>query len=173
MIVKVKLFNGGQMPKIDPKGDNYDLFTAEEIELKAPQAHARHQINGEKVRDVTFDDKLIPLGIAMKLPKGFKCNVYPRSSTFKNTRTLLVNSVGQIDGCYCGETDMWRYWVLATDNKTIPAGTKICQFEIVLSQRANFWQKLRWLFWNGKVKFVQVDSLGKSDRGGFGSTGNN
>lgn len=172
MKIQVKLFKGGLMPKIDPKGDCYDLFTAEDVEVKAPQAHVQRQVNGEKVRDVSFDNKLVPLGIAMKLPRGFKCNVYPRSSTFKNTRTLLVNSVGQIDNSYSGNNDQWKYWLIATDNAVIPAGTKICQFEIVLSQRAHFWQKLRWFLWNGKVKFVQVDYLNSSNRGGFGSTGN-
>lgn len=51
-------------------------------------------------------------------------------------------------------------------------GDRICQFRIQLSQKATVWQKLRWLFSSG-IKFVKVDDLGGTDRGGFGSTGKN
>jgi dUTPase len=32
------------------------------------------------------------------------------------------------------------------------------------------WQKLKWLF-TSKIEFIEVNHLGSSDRGGFGSTG--
>lgn len=73
---------------------------------------------------------------------------------------------------YCGNNDTWKAVVIPYKTITIPEGTRLFQFRIQLSQRANIWQKLRWLFWNGKVTFIAVDSLDNTDRGGFGSTGN-
>ena len=53
--------------------------------------------------------KLIPLGIAMKLPKGYEAHVVPRSSTFKNFGILQTNSMGIIDETYCGDNDQWFF----------------------------------------------------------------
>ena len=52
----------------------------------------------------------------------------------------------------------------------ILSGERICQFRVNLSQKATVWQKIKWLFTSG-FKFVEVDTLGGEDRGGFGSTG--
>ena len=62
-------------------------------------------------RDVSFEAgefKLIPLGIAVKLPEGYEAHVAPRSSTFKNFGILVANSVGVVDNAYCGDEDEWR-----------------------------------------------------------------
>ena len=53
---------------------------------------------------------------------------------------------------------------------SIKKGDRICQFRIQLSQKATFWQKLKWLFSSG-IELVEVDSLNNKSRGGFGSTG--
>lgn len=52
----------------------------------------------------------------------------------------------------------------------ISEGDRICQFRIQLSQKATFWQKLKWFLFSG-IKFVVVDNLNHKARGGFGSTG--
>lgn len=57
--------------------------------------------------------KLIPLGIAMELPKGYEAHVIPRSSTFKNFGLLQTNSCGLIDESYCGDNDQWFFPALA------------------------------------------------------------
>ena len=44
--------------------------------------------------------KLIPLGIAMQLPKGYEANIVPRSSTFKNFGILQTNHYGVVDESY-------------------------------------------------------------------------
>lgn len=102
-------------------------------------------------------DYKIPLGIAMKLPEGFKANLYPRSSTFKNYGILLVNSVGQIDNSYSGDNDEWMMHVYATRDGVIHKNDRIGQFEIVPIQPP--------------IIFNEVDHLDGPDRGGFGSTG--
>lgn len=121
------------------QGDLIDLCAAETVELKA----------GESA--------LISLGVSMKLPEGYKANIYPRSSTFKNWGTLQQNSVGQIDSSYCGNGDIWKYPVYATRDTVINKGDRICQFEIVPIMPM--------------VEIEEVDTLCDVNRGGFGSTG--
>lgn len=124
---------------IDGKSDWIDLRAAERVELKAGEF------------------RLIRLGIAMELPKGYEAHVVPRSSTFKTWGLLQTNSMGVIDGSYCGDNDEWRMPVYATRDTVVEEGDRICQFRIVENQP--------------KITFETVEHLGGADRGGFGSTG--
>lgn len=176
MKIKVKKTNYFvKLPKIINKGEWIDLYSAAEISLNAPQAKTLkyHTVNGEKEghRDVEFDWHLIPLGVAMKLPKGFEAVMIPRSSTFKSYGIMEANSMGLIDNSYCGNNDEWRFPAIAFRDTVIPEGTRLCQFRIQLSQKATVWQKLRWLF-SSKIEIEEVETLDGPDRGGFGSTGN-
>ena len=50
--------------------------------------------------DVTLKEgefRLISLGIAIKLPKGYEAHIAPRGSTFKNWGILETNGVGVVD----------------------------------------------------------------------------
>ena len=124
---------------IDGKSDWIDLRAAERVELKAGEF------------------RLIRLGIAMELPKGYEAHVVPRSSTFKTWGLLQTNSMGVIDGSYCGDNDEWRMPVYATRDTVVEEGDRICQFRIVENQP--------------KITFETVEHLVGADRGGFGSTG--
>lgn len=174
LTVKVKTFNNINLPKVTGKGDWVDLRAAESCYFSAPQAGIlkKHKVNGvvESHRDVHFTYGLIPLGIAMKLPKGFEAIVVPRSSTLKRFGIIQSNSIGIIDNSYCGNNDKWCFPAIALRDIEIEEGNRICQFRIQLSQKATMWQKLKWLFSSG-IKFVETDSLDETDRGGFGSTG--
>jgi dUTPase len=175
LTIKVKRLNMLlDLPEVIEKGDWIDLRASENVIMHAPQAGTlqRHKVNGEEVshRDVKFDFKLIPLGVAMKLPKGFEAVVLPRSSTAKKFGIIQANSQGVIDHTYQGDGDEWKYPALAIRDTVIHEGDRICQFRIQLSQKATVWQKLKWLFSSG-VKIKEVESLGGTDRDGFGSTG--
>ncbi len=124
---------------IDGKSDWIDLRASETVELKA----------GEFA--------LIPLGVAMELPKGYEGHLVPRSSTFKNYGILQTNSCGIVDCSYCGDEDMWRMPVYATRDTVIRENDRICQFRIVENQP--------------HIEFEEVESLNNESRGGFGSTG--
>lgn len=124
---------------IDGKSDWIDLRAAERIELKAGEF------------------KLIPLGIAMELPKGYEAHVVPRSSSFKNWGIIQTNSVGIIDETYCGDNDQWFMAVYATRNTVIEVNDRVCQFRIMEHQPT--------------INFEEVETLGNNDRGGHGSTG--
>jgi len=119
--------------------DWIDLRAAEDVELKA----------GE--------DKLIPLGIAMELPKGYEAHIAPRSGTFKNFGIFMTNHIGVVDEKYCGDNDQWYFSAYATRDTKIKAGDRICQFRVMEHQP--------------HIRFEEVVTLGNTDRGGIGSTG--
>ena len=139
--IKIKYFTEDieKLDYIGGKSDWIDLRASEEVSLK----------KGEFA--------LIPLGVAMELPEGYEAHVVPRSSTFKNFGIIMTNSVGIIDGSYCGDNDMWRMPVLAVRDTTIHKNDRICQFRIFKNQP--------------QIEFVQMEHLEGKDRGGFGSTG--
>lgn len=103
LTIKVKkLEKFGILPQVIKKGEWIDLRARGTTVFSAPQAGTlkKHKVNGveESHRDVSFDMKLIPLGVAMKLPKGFEAVVVSRSSTYKKCGILQANSLGVIDG---------------------------------------------------------------------------
>ena len=138
--IKIKYFDN-EIDKVEKisKGDLIDLRAAETVEMKAG------------------DFKLIKLGVGMKLPDGYKANVYPRSSTYKNFGIILANSVGQIDNSYSGDSDEWRFPAIALRDTVIHKNDRICQFEIQRIQP--------------EIEFIEVEHLDEVSRGGIGSTG--
>lgn len=141
--IKIKYFSDkiSKLEYIDGKSDWIDLRAAEEVELKAGEF------------------KLIKLGVGMKLPDGYEAHVCPRSSTYKNFGILQANSMGIIDGSYCGDEDEWRFPALAMRDTKICVNDRICQFRIMKNQPT--------------INFEEVAKLSDTSRGGFGSTGKN
>ena len=139
--IRIKYFSGDieRLRYINGKSDWIDLRASERVELKAGEF------------------KLIPLGVAMQLPKGYEGHLASRSSTFKNYGIIQTNSIGIIDCSYCGDEDMWRMPVYATRDTVIEKNDRICQFRIVKNQPA--------------VMFEECKQLENDNRGGFGSTG--
>ena len=173
--IKVKRLNKYiPLPHITERGDWIDLRAAETVVLEAPQSGTLKTttVDGVKVshRDVTFDNKLIKLGVAMQLPKGFEAVLLPRSSTYIKFGIIAGNSEGVIDQSYCGDNDEWKFSAIALENTTIKEGDRICQFRIQPSQKATVWQKLKWFFSSG-ITIIEVDRLYEASRGGFGTSG--
>ncbi|MEI3522080.1 MAG: deoxyuridine 5'-triphosphate nucleotidohydrolase [Anaerosacchariphilus sp.] len=116
--------------------------------------------NARSAEDVTLkkgEFKLIPLGIAMELPKGYEAHVVPRSSTYKNFGVIQTNHMGVIDETYCGDNDQWFMPVIAMRDTEIHVNDRICQFRIMEHQP--------------ELVFEETEVLGHADRGGHGSTG--
>ena len=136
--IKIKYFKDKleKLTYIDGKSDWIDLRAAEDVDLK----------QGEF--------KLIPLGVAMQLPKGYEAHIVPRSSTFKNFGIIQTNHQGVVDCSYCGDNDQWFMPVLAVRDTHISFNDRICQFRIMENQP--------------KIAFDEVVSLSSTDRGGFG-----
>ena len=134
-------------------------YHSDEIEKIQPSDKG-DWIDLRAAEDVTLwegDFKIISLGVSMKLPDGYEAHIVPRSSTFKNWGILQTNGMGIIDNSYSGDNDVWGMPVYATRNTSIKKGDRICQFRIV--------EKMK------KPAIIEVESLGGTDRGGFGSTG--
>lgn len=142
MEIKIKYFNEDavRLEYIDGKSDWIDLRAAEDVILDKG-AFA-----------------LIPLGVAMQLPKGYEAIVAPRSSTFKNFGILQTNSIGIIDETYCGDNDQWYFPALAMRDTVIHKNDRICQFRIFTHQPT--------------IEFKE-ETLSRENRGGLGSTGVN
>lgn len=170
MKIKVKLFNKNCKFESIKKGEWIDLRSAVTCQLISPFANTLNSKRDK--RNVEFDDYKIPLGIGMQLPKGFEAWVESRSGTFNNFGIILANQKGIIDSSYSGPNDQWSFQAIAFRDTVINEGERICQFRIALSQKANIWQKIKWLFTN-KIEFEFVDDYEGVDRGGFGSTGIN
>lgn len=143
MEIKIKYFTDkiDELCYIDGKSDWVDLRAAETVELKAGEF------------------KLIPLGIAMQLPKGYEAHIVPRSSTFKNFGIIQTNSFGVIDESYNGPNDTWFFPAYALRDTRINVNDRICQFRIMEHQP--------------KIEFVESSLDYNVDRGGHGSTGTN
>ena len=137
--IKIKYLRDIQPVTIIENGDWIDLRAAEDVYIEQGK----------------FD--LIPLGVAMELPKGYEAIVAPRSSTFMRYGILMANSIGVIDESYKGENDEWHFPAYAVRSVYIHKNDRICQFRIIKHQPA--------------IELVTVESLGNSDRGGLGSTG--
>ena len=168
--IKVKVLTEGCAPVISDNGDWIDLRAAEDIHLDSPYAVARSRKGGESSRKVVFPTKYIPLGVAMQLPDGMEGVAVPRSSSNKNFHVVQSNSMGVIDQPYCGPNDQWHMPVIATGEVNIKKGDRICQFRVQLSQKATFWQKVKWFLSSG-VKIEVVDDLDNPNRDGLGSSG--
>lgn len=141
MKIEIKYFSDEieKLRFIDGKSDWIDLRAAQKVELKKDEF------------------KLIPLGVGMKLPKGYEAHVVPRSSTYKNFGLIQTNSMGVIDESYCGDSDQWLFPAYALRDTVIEVNDRICQFRIMKKQPM--------------VEFDEVEVLDNPDRGGFGSTG--
>ena len=139
--IKIKYFTDKieKLDYIDGKSDWIDLRASEEVTRKQG------------------DFALIPLGVAMELPKRYAAHIVPRSSTYKNFGVIQANHCGVIDGSYCGDNDMWRVPVIAMRDTQIHVNDRICQFRIMKNQP--------------KIQFEIVEHLEGADRGGFGTTG--
>ena len=138
-IIKIKYLKDIQKIERFNVGDWIDLRAAETVVMKA----------GEY--------RMIPLGVAMELPKGYEALIAPRSSTFKKYGIILANSIGIIDEAYKGDNDEWNFLAYAVKNTKIHKNERICQFRIIQHQPL--------------IHLQEVESLGNIDRGGIGSTG--
>ena len=73
--IKIQYLNDEvkRLEYIGGKSDWIDLRSAEHVVMKKGEFH------------------LIPLGVAMQLPKGYEAHIVPRSSTYKNFGIIQVN----------------------------------------------------------------------------------
>lgn len=92
-------------------------------------------------------------GLAIEIPEGYAGFIFPRSSISK-TGMMLANAVGVIDPGYLEEIKLRFKYISGTDSYNV--GDRIGQLIILPTPR---------------IEFEEVEDIGESKRGGFGSTG--
>ncbi len=100
---------------------------------------------------------LVPLNIALKPPRGHFVLLAARGSLHKRG-LMMANSIGIGDEDFIGDNDEYRapLYNFTDAPITVKRGERIVQILILPFDRV-VWQ--------------ETDSLGASDRGGFGTTG--
>lgn len=159
--ISVKYFDKN-LPKLvlTEKGDCIDLRVSKVFKVDTPP-NEPSKVGEEVSFPYSYkkgDTLFFKLGVGMKLPIGYKANVYPRSSTFKNFGFILTNSVGIIDNTYCGDNDEWCGMVYCTRDGVINYGDRIFQFEPVPVYTHEF-------------VYTEVENLDDISRGGYGTSG--
>lgn len=102
---------------------------------------------------------LVPTGLYIQLPRGYECQIRPRSGLAIKHGISLVNTPGTVDSDYRGEIGVILI-NLSSEPFTINDGERICQMVIAPYTR---------------VKWEQTDRIDETERGdgGFGHTGVN
>lgn len=100
---------------------------------------------------------LIPTGLSIQLPRGYECQVRPRSGLALKNGISLVNSPGTIDADYRGEIGIIMI-NLGQEPFVVNDGDRIAQFVVKQYSR---------------VEWVETKRLSETKRedGGFGHTG--
>lgn len=140
--VKVVNKSGNELPCYstpDSAGMDLRAFLAEPVVL-APMQRA-----------------LIPTGIYIELPKGYECQIRPRSGLALKHGVTVLNTPGTIDADYRGEIGVILI-NLSDKPFVVNNGERICQMVVSRYDR---------------VEWEQVAALDETERGagGFGHTG--
>lgn len=99
----------------------------------------------------------IPTGLYIALPKGYECQVRPRSGLAAKHGITVLNSPGTVDADYRGEIKV--ILVNLSDTPfTVESGERIAQLVVARHEH---------------VEWDEVEALDETERGegGFGSTG--
>lgn len=165
MKLRIKYFEGATRLQKIVKGNWIDVYANEDVFI--PKNEMR----------------LIPLGFALELPKGWEGHLAPRSSTFKTWGVIQTNHVGVIDDTYIGDNDQWMipFYCLQgkdtnwADTSYINSNGNLVERE---EGRLGTWIRkgdkvgqFRIMEVMPEIEFEEVERLGNEDRGSFGSTG--
>jgi dUTP pyrophosphatase len=126
-------------------------------EYKSAGAAAMDLYARETVKILPHQVGYVPLNIALEVSADYWVLMSPRSSLHKRG-VMMANGIGVGDSDYCGDNDEYRAALLNFTDKptTIEKGERIVQMMILPVE---------------KISIEEVDTLGNTDRGGFGSTG--
>jgi dUTP pyrophosphatase len=112
----------------------------------------------EDVTIASGETYAVSTGIALAIPDGFVCHVYPRSGLSMKTGLRLANSTGIIDAGYRDELKV-LIWNTSEGAYHIEKGMRIAQMDIMPSPAMDFYE------------VEDVKAIGENRNGGFGSSG--
>lgn len=145
--------------------DGADLYAREDVLIPAaPLPMALDGNENDLPEYVTIDDKvavntkIVPTGVKVAIPDGYKLTIKPRSGLSAKTYLRIANSPGTVDENYLDEIG-----VICTNTGYIPLlirkGDRIAQIAIEPSLKIRI----------APVK--SVEEIAKNRGGGFGSSG--
>lgn len=143
-MLKIKIVNrsGNPLPE-------YETFEAAGMDIRA--------MLDAPVTLGPLERRLIPTGLAIQLPRGYECQVRPRSGLALRSGITLVNTPGTIDADYRGEIGIILI-NLSNEPFTVNNGDRIAQIVIKAYERAE-WEPVE-----------RLDET-KRGEGAFGHTG--
>ncbi len=156
MKIRVKYFEGATRLKKIEKGNWIDVYANKDVFINVNER------------------AMIPLGFALELPSGWEAHLAPRSSTFKTWGIIQTNSVGVVDDTYIGDNDQWHMPVYCLEGKNFKDEKNLNEdgkFEGTWIRRGDKIGQFRIMEVMPEIEFLEVESFGNADRGGFGSTG--
>lgn len=136
-----KLADNAIIPKAAYAGDaGIDLSSTEDLVLKP------------------FERRLVPTGLAIRLPEGYAGFVTPRSGSAIKQGLSIVNAPGLIDSGYRGELKVILINLDPQNDIVIKAGDRIAQLVVMKVEQ---------------LQPVETSELDSTERGtgGFGSSG--
>ena len=124
----------------------------------AKEGDAGMDITTTGITKNTFQHVIYSTGLAIEVPLGYVCLLFPRSS-IRNYELTLSNSVGVLDSGYRGEITFTFVKTDGKHSKKYQIGDRIGQMLIIPYPH---------------IELEEVDELSISERGegGHGSTGN-
>jgi len=143
--MKIELLDNECLPKYSNTGDAcVDFIARTDVQWR----------NTDGLRTA-----LVPLGVKVAVPRGYGLFLFSRSGMGFNRQITLINSVGVIDSSYKDEIMcklVWQGDDVYMRPEPIKKGDKVCQGCIIETP---------------KMYFNVVDSIGKTKKAGFGSSG--
>lgn len=177
MKIRVRYLDGAKRMEKTTKGNWIDVYAYED----------KFVPEGERA--------MINLGFALELPEGYEGHLAPRSSTFKTWGVIQTNSVGVVDDTYIGDNDIWHMPVYSLRGDYIK-NNETGEIELVSEMLQNFHEvdfvikttpskftrgtliqkgdkigQFRIMEVMPNFDFIESESFGNKDRGGFGTTG--
>ena len=148
-----KITEDAKLPEQAHKGDMFDVFANDDVEVNS------------------YESVVIPLGIAINIPVGYRIKVFSRSSLPLKKKIIVSNSVGIIDTGYIEEIGLVCHTLpILYDNNTpqilfnnkvlIKKGDKIAQIQL---------EKIEEIVIK-EVKKIDAKTSALARKGGFGST---
>jgi len=153
--IKVKkLHENSKLPTYGTPGAAcFDLYSSEDATWKEVV------VDVFKGGTISAYEAVVPTGLAVELPEGYRLDLYPRSGWGFTKNIQLGNGTGKIDEDYRGEVMVKLIaFCKLRELPSLDAGTRIAQGELNLVT---------------KTDFEVVEDISETERGenGIGSTG--
>lgn len=159
-IYRIPLESDRVFPEIDKDGQGRYLVPLPVFSTVGASAMDFHSANTESIILYPGQTVMVPLGIKVAIPIGFKLTLKSRSGLASKNQVIVTNSPGTVDSDYRGEVKAILSNIGNKPFEVLPF-SRICQGEVEESTGMGFFE------------VANEEELGATERGegGFNSTG--